>query len=314
MKKEKIFRQAKSLKNISLSFIIGLTLATGITFAWNAVWHGTDWIKPGGVISAQKIGESLEFLFNHSVPQNFPECQGADKALQWDGEKIICGTITVVATTTELKSCGSYRSGETWVQKISSGCGGYGGILGYSCSGDSGVFRYYQCMDGKVNITAEVPFNNCECWDSCFTGESLVTMADGSQKPIKDIKPGDKVRSAFGGVNIVLGMQTPPLGKRALYAFNDSEDYFVTDDHPFLTTDGWKSISPEATLREEPSLYWRLNIKKLKVGDVLITSKGKMRITKIKPKWNNKPQTTYNLILDGDHTYIVNDFAVHNKM
>ena len=55
-------------------------------------------------------------------------------------------------------------------------------------------------------------------------------------------------------------------------------------------------------------------MKELKVGDALVTSHGKVIIKKINKKTNNTPQKVYNLILDGDHTYIVNDFVVHNKM
>ena len=62
MKATKITQKIKNFKNISLLLTIGLALAAGLTFAWNAVWHGTDWIKNGTIIDAQKIAENFEYL------------------------------------------------------------------------------------------------------------------------------------------------------------------------------------------------------------------------------------------------------------
>ena len=51
-----------NIKNWTLSLILGLVLAGGITFAWNAVWHGTDWIDSGKIITAKELAEDLEYL------------------------------------------------------------------------------------------------------------------------------------------------------------------------------------------------------------------------------------------------------------
>lgn len=52
----------KSFRNLGLSLFVGLILSAGITFAWNAVWHGTDWIQNGTIINAQKTAENFECL------------------------------------------------------------------------------------------------------------------------------------------------------------------------------------------------------------------------------------------------------------
>ncbi len=57
----------QSLKTLTYSLIIGLTLAGGITFAaWATnVWNPTDdWIQDGSAISAQKIAENFEYLLS----------------------------------------------------------------------------------------------------------------------------------------------------------------------------------------------------------------------------------------------------------
>ena len=44
-------------------FVAGVIFASGLVYAWNAVWHGTDWVQSGKVINAKNLGESLQFLY-----------------------------------------------------------------------------------------------------------------------------------------------------------------------------------------------------------------------------------------------------------
>ncbi len=87
MKKEKILRKTKSLKNISLSLVIGFSLVAGITFAWNAVWHGTDWIDTGKVIPAKEIAENFEYLYN--ILPTSEKCTPGS-VLSWGENQINC--------------------------------------------------------------------------------------------------------------------------------------------------------------------------------------------------------------------------------
>ncbi len=55
----------KSLsKNIKTFIVLSIIMFGffGVVKAWNAVWHGTDWIKSGGSISAKKVAENFEYL------------------------------------------------------------------------------------------------------------------------------------------------------------------------------------------------------------------------------------------------------------
>lgn len=141
----------------------------------------------------------------------------------------------------------------------------------------------------------------------CFIADTKVTMADGSIKNIQDVVVGDKLK-AVEGINTVQKLLRPKLGNQQVYSFNGS-DAFFTANHPFLTTDGWKSLDPETTRKEIPNLPVTL----MKKGDVLITENGTIVIKTIEK--TNKPASTqlYNFELDGDHTYYANGFAVHNK-
>ena len=91
-------------------------------------------------------------------------------------------------------------------------------------------------------------------------------MANGSDKPIEQVEPGDRVLGRGGKINQVRGILYPVLGDRPLYALNGGTA-FVTASHPFLTTDGWKAIDPDAARAEVPGL----DIERLTVGDVLLS-------------------------------------------
>ncbi len=76
-------------------FVAGVVFASGLVYAWNAVWHGTDWIKSGAVIESKKLGESLQYLYEKTVKKdNVPDCFGPDKVLQYkqNSREFICYT------------------------------------------------------------------------------------------------------------------------------------------------------------------------------------------------------------------------------
>jgi Hom_end-associated Hint len=150
------------------------------------------------------------------------------------------------------------------------------------------------------------------CLDStnggCFIADTTVLMADGSSQSIQDIKVGDKLK-AVDGTNTVLSLIRPTLGHQDIYAINGQEAFF-TANHPFLTTDGWKSLDPATTKKEIPDLEVSL----LKIGDILITEAGKVLVISISASSNSSSTQLYNFELDGDHTYFANGFAVHNKL
>jgi len=133
-------------------------------------------------------------------------------------------------------------------------------------------------------------------------------MADGSSKSIQDIKVGDTLK-AVDGNNTVLSLIRPTLGHQDIYSINGQKAFF-TANHPFLTTDGWKSLDPATTKKEIPDLEVTL----LEIGDVLITEHSKILVVSISSSPSSSSTQLYNFELDGDHTYFANGFAVHNKL
>ncbi len=99
------------MKNLGLSkktnikgFVFGATLAfllaSGLVFAWNAIWNGTSWINTGEIIPAKQIAENFEYLYLKSrlLPDN--GCPNVGDVLSWDGSKFVCQDANASTTDT----------------------------------------------------------------------------------------------------------------------------------------------------------------------------------------------------------------------
>jgi RHS repeat-associated protein len=135
-----------------------------------------------------------------------------------------------------------------------------------------------------------------------FTGDTQVLMADGSHKPIKDVKVGDQVLAV-----------DPDTGERAPrevtalivhqdtvldLVLQDGSRVTTTEDHPFWNvTDGaWERAD------------------QLDPGDALLTADGRTaRVVGLDPT-SARTATAHNLTVAVSHTYYVGDVpvAVHN--
>jgi intein/homing endonuclease len=118
-------------------------------------------------------------------------------------------------------------------------------------------------------------------------------MADGTTKPIADVRVGDYV-AAFDG----LGALTPRRVTN-IFSYEDREvvelnEVRVTSEHRFLLANG---------------MYKRVN--ELVEGDVLVATDGSFV-----PEWSVVPiagtYTVHNLTVEGTHTYVAGGFRVHN--
>jgi len=205
------------------------------------------------------------------------------------------------------------------------------------CGQTAGCVESGPCPDGTVaavggeccspNWTLCVP--PCPPRSECFVAGTRVAMADGTSKPIEWVAPGDLVLGR-GGVNRVLANDRHPLGPRPLYALNGGAP-FVTAGHPFLTEAGWKAIDPAETAREAPGLA----VGRLAVGDRLLAVVGVAMPAPVGGgRGDGAPEARvaavplagldahaadpgtpiFNLRVDGDHTYVADDWLVHNKM
>jgi hypothetical protein len=164
-------------------------------------------------------------------------------------------------------------------------------------------------IPAEASATRLVGVNNGSSgyYAHCFIADTVVTMADGSTKPIQEVEIGDVLKGEKTN-NTVLGFHQPTLGDQKLYGFN-GETPFVTAEHPFMTTEGWKSIDPIQTSKE----HIGIEVTELEIGDTLITEKGFVTIKTIGSTTAPAKTQLYNFLLDGDHTYYADGYLVHNK-
>lgn len=164
-----------------------------------------------------------------------------------------------------------------------------------------------------------------ETTGSCFTGDTEILLANGTERPISRVTVGTQVIGQDGSVNTVIGVETPRLGGRNLHSLNGGQP-FVTAEHPFAGEDGWRTPDPLALGAEGATLA----VAPLRVGDLLrrvvgvgsvVGSGGQGRVPltelavvhELTAHAADPATTVYNLLLDGDHTYVAGGWLVHNK-
>jgi len=141
----------------------------------------------------------------------------------------------------------------------------------------------------------------------CFIAGTEITLANGDSKNIEDIIVGDEVIGWKDGErsnSIVSELKPTILGDRNLYNINDLKITF-TDEHPFLTKDGWKSIKPD-----NGTEYGLLVI-----GDEVNYQGDWIVINELNEvqEDNNYNTPVYNFTVKDIHSYIADGIIVHNK-
>ena len=145
----------------------------------------------------------------------------------------------------------------------------------------------------------------------CFVAGSQVLMADFTIKSIESVVIGDLVISKTGKANKVIKLHHHPMEDRWLFKVNESME--MTDSHPILTTQGWKSLNPEKTREIHPDL---VIAGKLNLGDSVRKYDNFQQFYVEEVASLAKRKTlipVFNLDVDGDDTFIVDNFVVHNK-
>lgn len=172
--------------------------------------------------------------------------------------------------------------------------GGSGGVTGYG----TGLEGIPDPDFGGNTAGGSIGYN-------CFTANTLVTMADGTEKTISSIKVGEKVKSEIGE-STVLEIQIHDEGDYEVYSINGSKP-FVTEEHPFKTIDGWKAIDPFLTFEKH-----QISSNALNLQDIVYKIDGKEVINSIEMGSVKYPKV-YNLSLDNEHVYYANGYLVHNN-
>ncbi|MDD7911963.1 DUF4214 domain-containing protein, partial [Pseudovibrio exalbescens] len=128
---------------------------------------------------------------------------------------------------------------------------------------------------------------------SCFASNTLILLADGTEKPISEIALEDKVM-AFDGLGVLEPREVTDLfvhGKRRVLNVDGT---LVTPEHPYLMADG--SFRP---------------IGELSSGDMVVQADGSLKAIE---RIAEEPglHTVYNFTVEGLHTYVAAGLRVHN--
>lgn len=201
-------------------------------------------------------------------------------------------------------------------------------------TGATSATVYFNWVDPYENITFTVSgtLNNCPYTGSgnaapCFLEGALVTMADGSTKPIELVEVEDWVLGAFGEINQVLALHRPLLGSNRMCRINDEHN--TTNHHPHISVDkkfycGDPSLVKTATygrshpvIQKDGTVVQRYleglrpdRILPLELGIHLKTVEGSRTVRSFEP-YDLPPETQlYNLVVGGSHTYHVEGYAV----
>jgi RHS repeat-associated protein len=136
-----------------------------------------------------------------------------------------------------------------------------------------------------------------------FTGDTLVLMADGTRKPIKDVELGDEVMATdpetgeTGPRKVIDLIRHGGLHTMVAVRLSDGSTIDATDGHPF-----WVESRGE----------W-VDAIDLRSGDVVVTANG-ARLTVASLGISEQDLTAYNLTVEGLHTYYAggDSVLVHN--
>lgn len=253
---------------------------------------------------------------NYAYQSCAPSCASCN--LPWGGS--ITHGNSVQAYAASVVGCGGSCAAQTRTcsNGTLSGSYGYASCYGTGCASCSGGHPHgscwgagcsagtWCCSNGSTYCSSGTCVDSCPTWDPCFAAGAHITMADGSVKKIQLVKAGDMVRGQDGSVNTVkklIAHTGLPDGK--LYVINN-HDFRVTNNHPILTTDGWKTI--------KGGKVHGMDTTALKVGDMLVKLDGTTeKVTDITGYNADNDTRTFNLEVDGNHTYVVDGIVVHNK-
>lgn len=170
-------------------------------------------------------------------------------------------------------------------------------------------------------IVFHLPSRSAICnANHCFVAGTPVTMADGTEKNIEDVKPGESVLAYDPEKNefisqIVNDIEAPIAEGYYDLNLEDGRSVGVTGEHPFYVRkpngkEGWASLEPYKTRQINPELS---GVMLLENGD-LIFAENKKWLTVTSSVYHAGEIQTYNLRDVGEtHTFFANGLLVHNK-
>ncbi|MCQ2251782.1 MAG: hypothetical protein MJZ66_11830, partial [Bacteroidales bacterium] len=133
----------------------------------------------------------------------------------------------------------------------------------------------------------------------CFPAGTMVTMANGTKKPIEDIRPGHQIGYFDNNVFKTASVKVVDKAihdKYVKYTLENGISLTATPDHPIMcVSKGWVSCDPAKSAAAYQNFS---NCKKAEVGDVIVTSSGNAKILQIEQI--NQKMESYTIVKAGD--------------
>ena len=287
--------------------------------AGNPIPAGDDGEQPieGGDLIVDDYG-ALRFIFRIPSEAGAPKFRtGQRKLVVIDNTNLDANSLDLTQDTSTSASAIFFAQGtaET-LQRTVYSTKGY--LVTTAPNSESYTSKSEQVLP---NTWTPPPKNHC-----CFDPNAKVLMANCTWKAIKDVVEGDKVIGDNGVVNTVLKNKTIGVGTRKMLRLKDAT-FYTTDDHLFLTKKGWKTWQPDVVLKDADTQNWQLligdnRLNSIDKEDLLKTVKlidGKVieefvPYEPIEAEVHDFDPTyiVHDLTLDGNMTYIVEGYVVHN--
>ena len=176
-------------------------------------------------------------------------------------------------------------------------------------------------IKGEEFIRRQDAGEDLEVSMGCFPAGALITMADGSQKPIETVAPGESVRTHMGRPRkVVTAMTHRYTGK--MYTFTiaatpniPEHTITATQEHPILVYLDLNTAIDQA----EASLDW-VDAQNIKLGDRVIQNPYEEssytvfecgEVTNIAVE-DIADTPVYNLSVEEDESFVAENVAVHN--
>jgi len=176
--------------------------------------------------------------------------------------------------------------------------------------------EFGETTSAAADLTVETPDPRVSSSvDGCFTGDTLILMADGSQRPIRELRAGDRVRTyRLEGLNpdnedawktwSTTNLQATPSSSTVQQVFQQRfTGYYrllglkVTFEHPLLT--------------RRNGVWQFRQVARLLPGDFLWKNGVALPIASIET--SNETVETYNLNVEPDDVYVANGALAHNN-
>ena len=173
-------------------------------------------------------------------------------------------------------------------------------------------------IDVTVDMRSITVTGDTKTRDMCCVAEdSLISMADGTQKQIKDIKVGDKVLSYNTTTrkveHAVVQSLTKVIRRDIVHiTFADGSYIKITPDHPMFSERGWIVYSTADGENSYPEV--ELEKQGAQIGDMILSLSLLFDKEIVDMKYiTGETIPVYTFTVDNNHNYFAQSILVHNK-